>query len=69
MAYQRCPVCNGSGEIYQINDLSTTAVNKFPATCKTCAGTGIINEITGLPPSYSEPKSKISPTNIPNPNS
>jgi len=42
MAYQKCPVCNGSGKI-------TTTTNE-ERTCLTCNGSGIINEKTGQPP-------------------
>jgi len=42
--YQKCPICNGSGNTYSNYSLNTSA------SCKTCRGTGIIGEITGLPP-------------------
>lgn len=42
--YQKCPICNGSGNTYSNYSLNTSA------SCKTCRGTGMISEITGLPP-------------------
>ena len=40
MAFQKCPVCEGSGK-------STT---EFGSTCHVCQGYGIINELNGQPP-------------------
>lgn len=40
MAFQKCPVCEGSGK-------STT---EFGGTCHVCQGYGIINELNGQPP-------------------
>jgi DnaJ-class molecular chaperone len=42
--WQKCPICNGSGNTYSNYSLNTSA------SCRTCNGTGMINEITGLPP-------------------
>lgn len=44
MSYQKCPICNGSGNSW---DSGTTDISR--KQCKTCAGHGIIDEITGLP--------------------
>lgn len=41
MSFQKCPICSGTGQ-----NPNTIAAND----CKTCNGTGIINELTGLPP-------------------
>ena len=41
--WQKCPICNGTG-----ND------PRFNSTCSTCNGTKIISELTGLPPSHSQ---------------
>ncbi len=46
MAYQKCPVCNGSG------DGKNHMTNVPPPPCRTCSGTGIIDELTGAPPLY-----------------
>lgn len=40
MSYQKCPVCEGTGEIPNI----------VGVRCMTCGGSGIIHEVTGLPP-------------------
>lgn len=42
--YQKCPVCFGTGK-----DQNVEALLKF-SKCNTCKGSGIINELTGLPP-------------------
>ncbi len=42
--YQKCPICNGSGNTNSNYSLNTST------SCKTCNGKGIISEITGLPP-------------------
>ena len=42
--YQKCPICNGSGDTNSNYSLNTST------SCKTCNGKGIISEITGLPP-------------------
>jgi len=38
--WQKCPVCNGTGECNIIH----------PPSCKTCDGKGIISSLTGKPP-------------------
>lgn len=42
--YQKCPICHGAGKL-----LNTETTSMY-SVCKTCNGTGIINELTGLPP-------------------
>lgn len=42
MAYQKCPICNGTG-------FSSSLTSSY-GTCTTCKGQKIINELTGLPP-------------------
>lgn len=42
--YQKCPICNGSGNTYSNYSLNTST------SCKTCNGKGIISQLTGLPP-------------------
>lgn len=38
MSYQKCPICNGHRK------------NAMDIRCKPCEGTGLISELTGLPP-------------------
>jgi hypothetical protein len=49
MAYQKCPVCNGSGAGH-LPLFPTT--NDVRPPCRPCSGTGIIDELTGAPPRY-----------------
>jgi len=44
MAYQKCPVCNGTGK--RIDTLSHSGYTK----CNTCKGHGVIDELSGKPP-------------------
>jgi DnaJ-class molecular chaperone len=44
MSWQKCPVCNGTGED------AMQCEGGRQRYCKTCKGARIINEITGLPP-------------------
>lgn len=53
MAFQKCPVCQGTGK-------STT---EFGNTCHVCNGHGIIDEFTGSPPPDLKPV--IDRTDIP----
>ena len=43
--WQKCPVCNGNG------NKPSTFNQSGMVDCKTCKGSGIINSLTGLPPS------------------
>ena len=53
--WQKCPICNGSGNIPQSGMTGFTK-------CNVCCGHGIINELTGLPPSGVRVISNISAT-------
>lgn len=53
MSYQKCPVCNGTGE--SPNHFNHTSMSTPSLKCKVCVGTGIISELTGKPPSQKEP--------------
>lgn len=44
MSWQKCPVCNGTGNNY--------GGLQWSASCPNCKGHGIISEISGLPPAY-----------------
>lgn len=46
--WQKCPICNGTGNNNAIENYNFTSV------CKTCNGKGIISQITGLPPKVVE---------------
>lgn len=56
MAWQKCPVCNGTGKNY--------GGLQWSATCPTCNGQRIINEATGLAPSIVNIKYSAT-TNLP----
>lgn len=47
--YQKCPICNGSGQVPPHPGSSATSEQ-----CDVCQGKKIISELTGLPPNYSE---------------
>jgi len=46
MAYQKCPICEGSGMIPEPYAVTTS----FHVKCPTCKGARIISSMTGLPP-------------------
>lgn len=52
MSYQKCPVCEGKGEV--INTGQTSMYKQ----CVTCGGAGIIDSDTGLPPHSVEQSDK-----------
>jgi hypothetical protein len=49
MSFQKCPICNGTG-----NDpfIVTGSFTSYP--CPTCKGVRIIDDVTGLPPVIEE---------------
>ena len=49
MSFQKCPVCEGTG-----NDPFVTTGSFTSYSCPTCKGTRIIDEVTGLPPVVEE---------------
>ena len=49
MSFQKCPICNGSG-----NDPFIVTGSQIAYPCPTCKGTRIISELTGLPPVVEE---------------
>ena len=60
MAYQKCPVCNGVGQVSggyftRAGDFNTWTfthglVGYVIEICQVCKGKKIIDEVTGLPP-------------------
>jgi hypothetical protein len=63
MSYQKCPICNGSG-----NDpfILTGSMSYYP--CPTCKGTRIISELTGSPPIVEEKHNLFEPLKTSNQN-
>lgn len=53
MTWQKCPVCDGKGVVHQTVEwghyffYTSQNPNQW---CHTCAGNGILNELTGRPP-------------------
>lgn len=56
MAWQKCPVCNGTGKNY--------GGLQWDAICPTCNGQRIISEVTGLPPTYTAYNSTTTTTDL-----
>ena len=48
--YQKCPVCNGLGTETSYMNIGKLPINVPSFICRTCKGTGIVSELTGLPP-------------------
>lgn len=57
MAWQKCPVCNGTG-IINYGGLQSSAI------CPTCNGHRIIHEVSGLPPTYTAYNSTTTATDF-----
>lgn len=51
MAYQKCPVCSGTGKLLTYPSAEPKSITPLVEICHACAGNGIISELTGLPPS------------------
>ena len=55
MAYQKCPVCNGVGQVSggyfaRAGDFNSWTSAHAIDICQLCKGKKIIDEVTGLPP-------------------
>lgn len=53
MSYQKCPICDGTGNISGAFAACTNA------TCPTCRGYRIIHEVTGLPPEFAKQDKEV----------
>lgn len=52
--WQKCPICNGSG-------IDPSPQGVYAGTrCRACKGSGLINELTGLPPYEVDTKTSTS---------
>ena len=61
MSWQKCPICDGSGNDPWIGEipLSLSSYTKHP--CPTCKGTRIISQLTGMPPLIEEKHNLFEP--------
>ena len=56
MSFQKCPICNGSG-----NDPFIVTGSQITYPCPTCKGARIIDEVTGIPPVLPEKHNLFEP--------
>ena len=56
MSFQKCPICNGTG-----NDPFIVTGSQIAYPCPTCKGARIISELTGIPPVLSEKHNLFEP--------
>ena len=56
MSYQKCPICNGTG-----NDPFIVAGQFTSYPCPTCKGARIIDDVTGIPPVLPEKHNLFEP--------
>jgi len=56
MSFQKCPICNGTG-----NDPFIVTGSQIAYPCPTCKGTRIISELTGIPPVLPEKHNLFEP--------
>jgi RecJ-like exonuclease len=59
--YQKCPICDGAGSVsggyfHRVGNYNQWASTSAVELCRVCKGTGIIDQITGLPPEFKESK-------------
>ena len=56
MSFQKCPICNGTGDNPFVLELPRST---YP--CPTCKGVRIIDDVTGIPPVVSEKHNLFEP--------
>lgn len=62
MTPHKCPVCNGAGQVWPINDFKTTSI-PGPTPCRACGGTGIVwEQIVSPLPQSKDGKALSTPT-------
>ncbi len=65
MSWQKCPICDGVGIVSggyftRAGDYNSWVASNTTETCRICEGSGILDEVTGLPPARkAELKEKI----------
>lgn len=61
MAWEKCPLCSGSGKIKSDLDVSDVQGNR---QCPVCKGKRIIHQVTGVPPGEPMKKPEIKDVSI-----
>jgi hypothetical protein len=61
MSWQKCPICNGSGNDPWIGEIPLSICSYTKYLCPTCKGTRIISKLTGMPPLIEEKHSLLEP--------
>lgn len=61
MSFQKCPICNGTGNDPWIGEIPLSICSYTKYLCPTCKGTRIISELTGLPPVVEEKHNLFEP--------
>ena len=61
MSWQKCPICNGSGNDPWIGEIPLSICSYTKYSCPTCKGTRIISQLTGMPPVIEEKHSLFEP--------
>lgn len=61
MSFQKCPICNGSGNDPWIGEIPLSICFHGRHPCPTCKGTRIISKLTGMPPVIEEKHNLFEP--------
>jgi len=61
MSWQKCPICNGSGNDPWIGEIPLSICSYTKHSCPTCKGTRIISQLTGMPPVIEEKHNLFEP--------